>query len=154
RRPELNPERWAPSAAGREWNEADLGQRGALNVESAMEQFNRRTPPASGKAYDLAGLIELALLLNPETRGAWEGARAAAAGWAIKRAPFYPLVGVSSESGYERRADLVPKHWGTLKNWQSIDRLTLDYVLIDFGRRDAAAESARQLLIAANLHFN
>jgi outer membrane protein TolC len=48
----------------------------------------------------------------------------------------------------------VPKHWGTLKDWQSINLLTVNYVLIDFGRRDAAAEASRQEVLAANYQFN
>jgi outer membrane protein len=153
--PEFDPDRWAPPAAQTEWSAATSGQHMSLEVESELRQFR---PPAEastgGKEYDLAGLIDLALHENPNTRGAWEAARAAAAEWAIKRASFYPVIRVSSESGYERAIDLVPKHWGTLKNWQSVDLLTLDYVLVDFGRRDAAAESARQKLVAANFHFN
>ena len=132
-----------------------MSQEGSLNVESAVEQFGQFTQPsAGGKAYDLAGLINLALLQNPDTRGAWEAARAAAAGWAIKRAPFYPQLSIASESGYDRKIDLVPKHWGVLKNWQSVNLVTVNYVLIDFGRRDAAAESAREQLLGANFQFN
>src|SRR5260370_25649683 len=55
---------------------------------------------------------------------------------------------------YQRLVDLVPNHWGTLKTWQSRNILSLDYDLIDFGRRDAAASSALNELVAANLLFN
>ena len=134
--PELDPERWAPGTAQREWSATAWGGRESVNVESLLKPNTRSTRVlAAGKPYDLAALIDLALQQNPDTRAAWEQARAAAAGWAIKRAPFYPLLSVSSESGYERMVDLVPKHWGTLKNWQSTDLVTLDYLLIDFGRR-------------------
>jgi outer membrane protein TolC len=154
-RPEFDPERWAPRTAQTEWSPAASGQQVSIDVESTVEQFKRPAVPSSGgKGYDLPGLIDLALLQNPDTRGAWEAARVAAAGWAIKRAPFYPLLSVSSESGYERAINLTPKHWGTLKNWQSVDLLRLDYILVDFGRRDAAAESAREQLAAANVQFN
>lgn len=153
--PEFNAERWAPRAARTEWSAAALGRQESINVESALKQIEQPTPPlAGGRAYDLAALIDLALLQNPNTRAAWERARAAAAGWAIKRAPFYPLLSFASESGYDRKIDLVPKHWGTLKNWQSVDLVTVNYVLIDFGRRDTAAEAAREQLLAANFQFN
>jgi outer membrane protein TolC len=153
--PEFDPHRWAPPVAQTEWSAAASGQHLSIDVESAVKQFKRPVGASTGgKGYDLPGLIDLAMLQNPDTRGAWEAARAAAAGWAIKRAPFYPLLSVSGESGYERAMDLVPKHWGTLKNWQSVDMLRLDYALVDFGRRDAAAESAREQLVAANFQFN
>jgi outer membrane protein len=153
--PEFDPERWAPHTVQAEWSAAASGQHVSINVESAVGQFKPPAPrSAAGKSYDLPGLIDLALLQNPDTRSAWEAARKTADGWAIKRAQFYPQVGLASESGYVRAMDLVPKHWGTLKNWQSVNLLTLDYVLVDFGRRDAAAESAREQLIAANFQFN
>jgi len=153
--PEFNPDRWAPRATETEWDAAGSGQRVSVDVDSTVGPFRMSSRPTpAGAEYDLPALIDLALRQNPETRGSWEAARGAAAGWSIKRAPFYPLVGVSSDSGYERSVDLVPKHWGTLKNWQSVDQFTLEYVLVDFGRRDAAAESAREQLIAANFRFN
>ena len=77
---------------------------------------------------------------------------AAAAGAA--RAPFYPTISVESINGYQRLVDLVPKHWGTLKTWQNRSAVSLDYDLIDFGRRDSQAASALNRMIAANLLFN
>ena len=125
-----------------------------INVEAAGD-FDHKLPAAAARSkYDLPSLIDLALSRNPETRASWEAARSAAAGWGISRAPFYPIVRVDSQSGYERIIDQVPKHWGTLKNWRSSDLLTLNYDLADFGRRDAAARSAREQMLAANFQFN
>ena len=148
--PELDSERWAPRSVQTQWSGPASSAQSATEIESTLGQYN---PPA-GKTYDLPDLIDLALLHNPETCSAWEEARKAAAEWAVERAQSYPVVGSSSASGYGRTIDLVPKHWGTLKSWQSVNLLTLDYVLVDFGRRDAAAESAREQLIAANFQFN
>ena len=156
-RPELNPSRWAPAAVQHEWQPGPGEQ--AIKLEAALEatpggfDHNRPTHGAQPK-YDLPALIDLALSRNPDTREAWAAARAAAAGWGISRAPFYPTVRVDSQNGYERIVDQVPKHWGTFKNWRSSDLLTVNYDLADFGRRDAAARSAREQLMAANLHFN
>jgi outer membrane protein len=156
-RPELNPSRWAPAAVQHEWQPSPGEQ--AIKLEAALEAApggpdNKLLAHAAQPKYDLPALIDLALSRNPDTREAWEAARAAAAGWGISRAPFYPTVRVDSQNGYERILDQVPKHWGTLKNWRSSDLLTLNYDLADFGRRDAAARSAREQLMAANLHFN
>ena len=96
----------------------------------------------------------MALAANPSTRADWQAARSAAYAWGRSRAPYYPLVKLDSRSGYERIIDQVPNHWGTLKNWQSTNLLSLNYVLIDFGRRDAAANSAHANLLAANFAFN
>jgi len=131
----------------------------AIKLEAALEAtpggFDHNLPThGTQPKYDLPALIDLALSRNPDTREAWAAARAAAAEWGISRAPFYPTVRVDSQNGYERIVDQVPKHWGTFKNWRSSDLLTVNYDLADFGRRDAAARSAREQLMAANLHFN
>ncbi|MGH8014069.1 MAG: TolC family protein, partial [Candidatus Binataceae bacterium] len=106
------------------------------------------------RQFDLPALIDFALSNNPETHGAWAASRAAAENWAIKRGRYYPVAGVRSASGYERIVAEVPKHWGTLKNWDSANLLMLDYDLFDFGRRDAAAQAAREQLMAVNYQFN
>ena len=126
-RPELNPSRWAPAAVQHEWQPGPNEQ--AINLQAPLESatggFDHNSPAtASGTKYDLPALIDLALSRNPDTREAWQTARAAAAGWGISRAPFYPTVRVDSQNGYERIVDQVPKHWGTLKNWCSSDLLT------------------------------
>ena len=107
-----------------------------------------------GRTLGLTELIKLALARNPATRSAWESAQAAAAAAGKARAPYYPVVSSESDNGYQRLVDLVPKHWGTLKTWQSRSLVSLDYDLIDFGRRDAAASSALDQMVAANLLFN
>jgi outer membrane protein len=109
---------------------------------------------ASGQRLGLTELIGYALANNPSTRSAHRTAEAAAAAAGKARAPYYPILSARSDDGYQRIVDLVPKHWGTLKTWQSRSILSLDYDLIDFGRRDAAASSALNELVAANLLFN
>jgi outer membrane protein TolC len=152
-RPEFNPSRWAPSAVQHEWQPGPTEQ--AINVQAAAGSLDHnRSARAARLKYDLPALIDLALNRNPETREAWAAARAAAAEWAISRAPFYPTVRIDSQNGYERIVDQVPKHWGTLKNWRSSNLLTMNYDLADFGRRDAAARSAREQMLAANMQFN
>jgi outer membrane protein TolC len=145
--PELNPVAWAPQAVQREWTPAP-GQ--AALVGSASEAALLSDQPPSGRRVGLTELIGYALANNPSTRSAWRSA--AAAGQA--RPPYYPVISAQGDSGYQRLVDLVPKHWGTLKAWQSRNLLSLDYDLIDFGRRDAAASSALNELVAANLLFN
>jgi len=138
-RPELNPARFAPPEQQHEWMPRAGGP--SIDLEGTDGEVHERGAPANGTRYSLSALIELALGRNPETRAAWQAARAEAAGWAVSRAPFYPTVRVDSENGYERIIDQVPKHWGTLKNWRSSNQLMLNYDLIDFGRRDAASRS-------------
>ena len=57
----------------------------------------------------------------------------------IVSSPDGLLLRLESDSGYRRIADLVPNHWGVQKSWQSRNLLSVNYLLLDFGRRDAAA---------------
>ena len=148
---EINPGAWAPQTVQREWAPAPR-QHGL--VESAAEAALLSDQPPGGKPLGLSELIGYALAKNPSTRSAWRSAEAAAAAAGKARAPYYPIVSAQSDNGYQRLVDLVPKHWGNLKTWQSRNILSLDYDLIDFGRRAAAASSALNQLVAANLLFN
>jgi outer membrane protein len=149
---ETNPRAWAPAAVEHEWSPRPAA---SGIVASAAEAAALSDMPSSGQArrFALGELINFALANNPGTRGAWESAQAAAAAAGKARAPYYPTIKAESDDGYQRLVDLVPKHWGTLKTWQSRNLLTLDYDLIDFGR-DAQAASALNQVVAANLLFN
>jgi len=148
---ELNPGAWAPQAVQREWVPAPA-QHGL--VGSAAEAAVLSDRPPGAQRIGLTDLIGYALANNPSTRSAWRSAQASAAAAGKARAPYYPIVSAQSDNGYQRLVDLVPNHWGTLKTWQSRNILSLDYDLIDFGRRDAASSSALNELVAANLLFN
>jgi outer membrane protein TolC len=152
-KPEVNPRAWAPSTSEREWSPPPGARR---LVGSAAEVAALSDLPASdrNRTLGLGDLIAFALAKNPSTRRAWESAQAAAASAGIARAPYYPILSFHSINGYQRLVDLVPNHWGILKTWQSRNLLSLDYDLLDFGRRDAQAASAMDRLIAANLLFN
>lgn len=154
-RPEFDPPQQAPASAERAWTPPP-SDRAALQPDTiALINANDIGIAAtSGRTYDLPALIDLALATNPSTRADWQAARTAAYAWGRSRAPYYPLISLTSQSGYERIVDQVPNHWGTLKNWQSTNLLSLNYVLIDFGRRDAVANSAHENLLAANFAFN
>jgi outer membrane protein len=151
--PEVNPRAWAPPTIEREWSPPPAAR---PLVGSAAEVAALSDLPASdrNRRLGLGDLIAFALAKNPSTRRAWESAQAAAAAAGKARAPYYPVLSFHSINGYQRLVDLVPNHWGILKTWQSRNLLSLDYDLIDFGRRDAQAASAMDRLIEANLLFN
>jgi outer membrane protein len=153
RRPEIDPDAYAPPAMGREWAPHPQGA-ARFDLAEELGPIAQEPPAEPGRKYNLAELVELALRRNPETRRTWYEARAAAAELGRAQAPYYPLVGLESESGYRRILDLVPKHWGIQKSWQSRNLLSVNYLLLDFGRRDAAARSAQEELLAANFFFN
>ena len=115
---------------------------------------NRRFAIESDKTYSLAELIDLAEAHNPETRVAWENARAQAAALGIARSELYPTLSAVALSGVDRSE--VP--FGSQFYRQTVPvfqaSLELNYTIFDFGARRGriAAESAR--VLAANFAFN
>ena len=91
---------------------------------------------------------------NPETRVAWENARAGAAALGIARSELYPTLVSLAQLGVDREE--IP--FGTQFFRQTVPEfevaLELNYTLFDFGARRGriSAESAR--LLIANFAFN
>jgi outer membrane protein len=149
--PELSPRSWAPQAVEREWTPPAGSQAVAAPVGDYAIRSNRLPKDQN---LTLGELIGFALANNPSTRSSWRAAQRAAAEAGIARAPFYPTVSGESGNDYQRSVDLVPHHWGSLKTWQNRNIISLDYDLIDFGRRDAAGAAALDRLFEADLLFN
>lgn len=101
-------------------------------------------PDTAGKeiALTLAHVVERALCNHPQTREAWANARYQAAQVGIGESAYLPSVNLGGAASHNRSS-------GTRYNQQSAT-VALSYLLYDFGGRDAALESARQILAAAN----
>jgi outer membrane protein len=106
------------------------------------------------KAYSLGELIDLAESHNPETRVAWENARAQAAVLGIARSELYPTLSAVAFSGVDRsEVPLGTRFYRfTVPAFQA--SLDLSYTIFDFGARRGRinAESAR--VLASNFAFN
>ena len=106
------------------------------------------------KAYSLAELIDLAEAHNPETRVAWESARAEGAALGIASSELYPTLSAVALSGVDRQE--VPLGLRFYRFTVPAEQVSLDlnYTIFDFGARRGriAAESAR--LLEANFGFN
>ena len=116
------------------------------------------SPPAfridSDGVYSLAELIDLAEAHNPETRVAWENARAQGAALGIARSQLFPTLAAVALGGVDRdEAGIGSRFYRqTLPAFQL--SLDLNYTIFDFGARRGGinAESAR--LLASNFGFN
>jgi outer membrane protein TolC len=106
------------------------------------------------KAYSLAELIDLAEGHNPETRVAWENARAQAAAFGIARSELYPTLIAVALSSVDRAETPLGSRFYRQTSPAFQATLDLNYTIFDFGARRAriAAESAR--ILAANFAFN
>ncbi len=117
-----------------------------------------RTPtgvvPDPAHTYDLADLIDLAERTNPQTRVAWEQARAAAARLGGAESAYFPTLAVSALAGPEQVVNSTPTGTEIIRRVGGHPAVDLSWVLVDFGRRAAVRESAQQELVAAGFHFN
>jgi outer membrane protein TolC len=139
-----------PPSPDRPWHSSDERQ--------IIGDARRFHPPAlriqSDRIYSLAELIDLAEAHNPETRVAWENARAQAAAVGIARSDLFPALAAVALSGVDRNE--VPLGAQFYRQTVPAFELSLDlnYTIFDFGARRGRinAESAR--LLASNFAFN
>ena len=108
----------------------------------------------SDRVYSLAELIDLAEAHNPETRVAWENARAQAASVGIARSELFPTLAAVALAGVDRQeAPLGSRFYRqTAPDLElSVD---LNYTIFDFGARRARINAERARLLASNFEFN
>jgi outer membrane protein len=106
------------------------------------------------KVYSLPDLVDFAERNNPDTRLAWNAARARAAALHIAQSELYPTLSAIALSQVQRD-DLLS---GSIFVRQTVSAfgpgLQLDYTLFDFGARAGRIATARAELGAANFAFN
>ena len=99
-------------------------------------------------ALSLSNLVDIALQNNQSTKVAWASAKAAAAVWGGSLSTYLPTI----EGTGSGAAGKIPLTMGSKSYLQA--EAVLSYLLFDFGRRKATAQSAKQALIAANWNHN
>ncbi|HXJ85727.1 MAG TPA: TolC family protein [Candidatus Binatia bacterium] len=140
----------APISPDHPWH----GQ-GEQRIEADAKTFGiSRFRLDAEKTYSLAELIDLAESHNPETRVAWERARAQAAAFGIARSELYPALAAAALSGVSRdQAFLVNRFYRqTIADFQVA--LNLNYTIFDFGARSGRIAAASAEVLAANFSFN
>lgn len=103
--------------------------------------------PPTGVPLELAQIVDLALSNNPATRTTWLEARLAEANLGSVRSAYLPTVDLNASLTHARTNS------GTATTLSG-PNLSLDYLLFDFGGRNASAEAARQTLIASGFTHN
>jgi outer membrane protein TolC len=106
------------------------------------------------RTYSLPELIDLAETHNPETRVAWENARAQAAALGIARSELYPTLVAVALTGIDRSEEPVGLQFyrQTMPEFEAT--LNLSYTIFDFGARRGRIDAAGARLLAANFDFN
>jgi len=139
-----------PPSPDRPWHTPE--ERQVAGDAKRLRQPAPRIEP--GKVYSLSELIDLAESHNPETRVAWESARAGAAALGIARSEMYPTLAALTQLSVDRLE--IP--FGTQFYRQTIPAfevaLELNYTIFDFGARRGRISAASARLLIANFAFN
>jgi outer membrane protein len=139
-----------PASPDRPWHTSEERQ--------ADSDARRLQAPAfrieSDKVYSLPELIDLAETHNPETRVAWESARAQAAAVGIARSELFPTLAAVALAGVDRsEASLGSQFYRqTVPSFQVT--LNLSYTIFDFGARRGRINTESARLLEANFRFN
>jgi len=116
-------------------------------------------PPSidTDHAYTLPELIDIAQSNSPQTRVAWATARAAASAVGIARAAYLPHLSASAVGGYQRfdarNSTLGIAVDNNVSGSGAVSALVLQWLLFDFGERDAVVDATEQLSSATNIAF-
>jgi len=121
----------------------------AAKLASSPAGTQHSCPPTQDEtaAWSLTEIIDAALCQNPQTRLAWANAKVAAAQWGETKAANLPTLDANHRS--QRQWQEGRPFGSDAENILSLG-LELNYLLYDFGGRQAKNEAAKQTLLAAN----
>ena len=144
------PAQTAPVSPNHSWHAPDERRIQAEAKTFSESEFELD----SGKTYTLPELIGLAESHNPETRVAWERARAQAAAWGVARSELYPTLAAAALAGVDREQAYLVDRFArqTVGDFQAV--LNLNYTIFDFGARAGRISAAKAEALAANFAFN
>ncbi|NGX30845.1 MAG: Outer membrane protein OprM [Chlamydiae bacterium] len=101
----------------------------------------------------LTQLIDIGLNNNPNTKLAWQQAKAQAVQLALARQGFYPSATLNGNFTRLRKSDF-PSDDGVFYETQYGPTLSLSYTLFDFGATKYQSLSQEKILVAMNLSHN
>jgi outer membrane protein len=109
--------------------------------------------------YTLAELIDLAQTSNPETRVAWERARQAALAVGIVKSLYLPFLSATAVGGSQRETGSAQGGGLPAANTSSdlggtVSSVALQWLIFDFGERNALKRAAQDISLASNIAFN
>src|SRR5258708_4930182 len=128
------------------------GNRGDFRNRS--ETLRGRLACDPTKVYPLAELVDFAERNNPETRVAWEGAKARGAALHIAQSELYPALAAVALSRVNRDDVLFGSSFVRQTVAAFGPALQLGYTMLDFGARAGRIAFAHAQLAAANFAFN
>jgi outer membrane protein len=140
----------APVSSDRPWHSAS--EREIAGEATRLRES--RLGIERGRTYSLAELIDLAEAHNPETRVAWERARAQVAASGVARSELYPTLAAAAIS-QTSRFEIPFGPFFVRETTQSLEgTLDLRYLIFDFGGRSGRIGAAAAEALASNFAFN
>jgi outer membrane protein TolC len=128
---------------------------GEQEIENAAKWFlDHRFNVEPDRTYTLAELVDIAEEHNPETRVAWETARAQMAALGVARSELYPTVAAVALSRTNRSEVLFASQFDRQTVQSFGGAVDLNYTIFDFGGRAGRIAGASADLLAANFAFN
>jgi outer membrane protein len=134
---------------------------GKVSSPAAVADCDARNTPSEGTAvldsthpYTLAELIDIAEHHNPATRTIWERAKQKASELGLAKSAYYPQLEGLAVFGDERLVNPFPKPLAP-RGYVMVEvpiirpEVTLQYLVFDFGKREANVDSARSEKLAA-----
>jgi outer membrane protein len=134
---------------------------GKVSSPSAVADCAARETPREGTAfldpvhpYTLAELIDVAEHHNPSTRTIWERAKQKARELGLAKAAYYPELEGLAVFGDQRLVNPFPKPLAP-RGYVMVEvpivepAVTLQYLIFDFGKREAHVDSAKAEKLAA-----
>jgi outer membrane protein len=116
-----------------------------------------RTALSREHEYDLAELIDVAEREDPETRVAWERARNVAIGEGMAASTYFPIITANVLGGYQGVNGQNNSLGATVHNFGnvfgSVEAVSVEWLLFDFGGRKNIVGAARKLANASNIAF-
>jgi outer membrane protein len=134
---------------------------GRVSSPAAVADCTARETPGEGTAvldpahlYTLAELIEVAEHHNPATRTIWERAKQKARELGVAKSAYYPELEGLAVFGDERLINpfpepLAPRGYVMVEIPVVKPEITLQYLIFDFGKREASVDSAKQEKLVA-----
>jgi outer membrane protein TolC len=139
----------APAVPDHAWDAASARQHLKVTVPAPPH-----VPPEPAKIYTVSELIDMAEQNNPDTRVAWENAKARAADLGIAKAALYPTLAAVAVAESARYDIFVGQSYYRQTAESFSPAFFLDYTIFDFGKRSQAIAISRNNLLAANFEFN
>jgi outer membrane protein len=105
-----------------------------------------------GRPLRLAEAVERTLCNNPKTRAAWAAVKAQAAGVGVARAAYLPQISANLQAMHDHSTINVDDHpllGSDITSTVHAETVGLNWLLYDFGGREAALRNANALLEAA-----